>query len=547
MSLRTTIRGVAFAAFIFFSALAPAQAIKKQARDGAPQQAMTAAELAVLGDPFFKLVLKTKPNEVRFDEVVRLVKGATGTEHFFVVDEKIIDPALGQTRRAVIGFKGTNQQVVLDTNVMLSVIFDSNAIRPGFIEAWGWDDAKSRYNYYRVDNEGGTVSWKFRGTSIDADNLTEAQRNGTCMACHRNGGPVMKELPFPWNNWSSSRSQASYLTPGGANHWPIAEGTHLAALVSAEDMETAFILPALRQFNGRRIERLIKRSPAGVPIVTVGKQEVTDGKRAVRALFATTEYNVISSDGFSGLHPFPPQTSGPPSDVKIPDTFFLNANLLAGGGVPQYQGLTISQARGFGTLLLVKPDEYKQLVTASGINIGGQAGDSNFAWFVPEASHSDNHMVDILIQRGLITKQFAAAALAVDVENPVFSSKRAGLLLFIPSTFRFKPVVNAGVPAAHPDDLTKAVITALQAASPAVGSPEADFLAILRDPDPVKLLKQRVQDYLTREQASLANAATRPAELKRLFDIVIARRREALLNPAFARLNETGNLLFAIP
>lgn len=527
------------------------QAIKKQARDGVPPQTMTAADLAALGDPLFRLVLKSKPDEVRFDEVVRLLKGAAGTEHFFAVDEKIIDPAIDQTRRAVIGFKGSNQGVILDTNVMLSVTFDSNAVQPGFIEAWGWDDQRSRYNYYKLDNAGGILSWKFRGSSIDADKLTLAQRNGSCMACHINGGPVMKELPFPWNNWSSFRSQAAYLTPGGANHWSIAEGTHFAALEGAENLETDFILPALRQFNGRRIERVIKKNTAGTPIVFAGgKREVIDGRRALRALFETTEYNAISSATFSGLHPFPALSSaGPSEDVKVPDTFFLNANLLAGGGVSQYQELGITQARDFASLLKVKPAEYKKLVTDAVTKLNNKPGDSSFAWFVPEASHSDNHMVDRLIKSGLISQQFAAAVLAVDVENPVFSSKTPPLLKFVPATFRFKPRVNDSVPAAHPDELTTAVIAALQAASPAAGSPEADFLALLKAPDPVKLLRQRVQEYLAREQAALseANPVTREAELKRLFNIVLARRQAALNNPRFQRLNETGNLLFAVP
>ena len=535
------IRFSALALVLAFTTLS-AQSIKKQVRDGAPQLAMTSTELSVLGDPLFRLVLKTKPNEIRFDEVVRLLKGTTGgTEHFFVVDEKIIDPAIGQSRRAVIGFKGSNQGLVLVTNVMLSVFFDSNTVQPGFIEAWGWDNKRSRYNYYRLDKEGGTVSWKFRGSSIDADKLTQTQRNKTCMACHLNGGPVMKELPFPWNNWNSFQSQSLYLRPGGAGHWTIAEGSHLATLEGAESMETDFILPALKQFNGRRIDQLTKKNADGTA-------SILDGKRALRSLFETTEFNAISSDAFSGLHPFQGSAPGLPSGVvKVPDTFFLNANLFAGGKVTQYQGLGIDQARDFASVLVVQPAEYRKLVNDAATKLNNTLGDSSFAWFVPEASHSDNHMVDRLIINGVITQQFAAAVLAVDVENPVFSLKTPALLQFIPKTFRFNPRVNDSVATPHPDELTKAVIAALQATSPVAGSPQADFLALLKAPNPVTVLRQRVQAYLTREQAALANVATREAELKRLFDVVLSRRQEALTNPLFKQLNETGNLLFAVP
>lgn len=542
------IRRVAFA-LALYATLLPGQTLKKQARDGAPVQAMTAMELAALGDPLFRLVLRTNRNESRFDKVVRLLKGATGSEQFFVVDERIVNSATaGQTRRAVVGFNGSNQGLSLNPNVMLSITFNPNAVQPGFNEAWGWDDARSRYNYYKLDAEGGSLSWKFRGSSVDADKLTLAQRTGTCMACHINGGPVMKELPFPWNNWSSFRSQAAYLTPGGANHWPIAEGAHLATLSGAEDMEIDFILPSIRQFNGRRIERLIRRNASGkAAVFQGGLQEVTDGRRALRPLFETTEYNAISSSAFSGLHPIAPTSPGPPLPVPVPDTFFLNANVLAGGGPTQYQGLGISQARDFATLLTVQPNEYRTLVTGAATKLDNKPGDSNFAWFVPEASHSDNHMIDSLVKGGLITPQFAAAVLAADLENPVFSTRTPSLLRFVPAMFRFKPRTGENLPATHPDALTRTVIAALQAAAPAAGSAEADFLALLRDPDPVKVLRQRVQAYLAREQAALSNPTTRPAELKRLFDRVIARRRATLANPLFRPLNETGNLLFAVP
>ncbi len=536
---------------VALAALLPGQAIRKQVKDNSTPQPMTAAELNALGDPLFRLVLRTSPNEKRLDEIVRLVKGASGTEHLFVVDEKIIDPALNQTRRAVVGFSGSNQNLVLNPNVMLSVVISPTSVVPDFIEAWGWDDARSRYNYYKLDRTGGAASWKFRGSSVDADNLTPAQRADTCMACHINGGPVMKELPFPWNNWHSFRSRADYLTPTGAASWPIAQGPRLAALNSAEDLEVGFILPSLRQFNSRRIDRLIRSNAAGTPVALPGGlQEMTDGRRALKQLFETTEYSVISSSTFSGLHPFPAAGTagtGPSEPVGVPDTFFLNANLLAGGGATAYQGLGIAQARSFANLLTIQPDEYRKLVNDSGTKLGGVAGDSSFAWFVPEASHSDNHMVDALIKRGLVTPQFAAAVLAVDIENPVFSVKTPALLRFVPAKFRFKPRTGDNVAAPHPDALTKVVITALEAAAPVASSPEADFLALLRNPDPVKVLRQRVQDYLAREQAALSNQATREAELKRLFNLVIVRRRAALDHPLLGRLNESGDRLFAIP
>jgi hypothetical protein len=526
----------AIAALALATALIAQPVLKKQVKDGAPLQDLTAAERSALGDPLFRLVLKDHPGELRLDEIERLIKGASGTAQLFVVDEKIVDPALGQQRRAVLAFSGSNQGV-LNPNVMLSFIFDSTGILPGFIEAWGWDDARSRYNYYKAD--GTPPSWKFRISSIDADNATPAARQGTCLACHINGGPVMKELLFPWNNWHSFRSSAAYLNGVGAGHWPISEGAGFRELKGAEDMETNFIVPAIRQFNARRLNALVRNAPGGL-------QEISDGPRALRQLFGTTEYNLISSSDFSGLHPFPAKGTGPAMPFKAPDTFFLNANLIAGGGPTQYQGLGIAEARNFAPLLQLQPAEYKKLVDDSGTKLGGKTGDANFAWFVPEPSHQDNNMIDTLLQRGVVTPQFVAAVLAVDLETPVFSTRTPGLAKLIPPTFRFKPR-DGGAPAAHPDALTQAVIAKLQATPPAAGTPEADFLVLLKDPDPVKILRQRVNAYLAREQGKLSAPATRQAELKRLFDVMAARRRTARDHPILKSLNETGNLLFPLP
>ena len=62
---------------LLFAASSAGQSIKKQVRDSEAPKTMTTGELAELADPLFTLVLKPKPNEFRFDEVVRLLKGAT--------------------------------------------------------------------------------------------------------------------------------------------------------------------------------------------------------------------------------------------------------------------------------------------------------------------------------------------------------------------------------------------------------------------------------------------------------------------------------------
>ena len=51
----------------------------------------------------------------------------------------------------MLTYRGTTQQQQLQPNVALSVSFNHQGLSADGLEAWGWDDARSRYNYYRLD------------------------------------------------------------------------------------------------------------------------------------------------------------------------------------------------------------------------------------------------------------------------------------------------------------------------------------------------------------------------------------------------------------
>jgi hypothetical protein len=534
------------------TAAAQPPTLQKMEREGAPVVDLSPAERNALADPLFEFVLKMRPTEASLDEIEKLLQPAASKRLFFVVHEQIVDPTPGQSRRAVIGFGGTNPLTgaILTPNVMLSVIFDSEQVLPGFIEAWGWDGAHGRYNYYRLDQQPHETAptWKFRGASVDADVQSPAQRAGTCLLCHRNGGPVMKELLLPWNNWNSFKSPTSYLRPSAGNSWPIASTPRLAQLAGAERMEVEFIVPALNQFNARRLNALLRMSADGSIAVVNDLEEVIDGPRLLRPLFETTEFNIISSDQRSGLHPTL-TGSGPASDIPVPDSFFLNANLIGGRELGEIAGLGIEQAHQFSAIARVSPTEYRELVATSGVRLGNVAGDANFGWLVPEPSHIDVDMVDLLIRRGVITPQFAAAVLAVDLETPLFSPRTKVLQSLVPQTFRFRPVATGGSPNSHPDELTAKVIGALEGKTLAPASPEADFLALLQSADPIQALRDRVRAYHDRIEQHLGDAGTRKVELQRLYQVAIDRRRAVLKDPTFQVLDETEGRrgLFPLP
>jgi len=500
--------------------------LRKQARDGGPIQALTAAERAALGDPLFTLVLKTAPAPTTLDAIEqKLIGAAADRRRLFVVHEESLDPTRPAFRRAVLTYRGSTAPAgSLQPNIALSVSFNDTGFSTDDLEAWGWDNRNSRYNYYRLDRQTGEagLTWKFRGSSVGADALSKTARGGTCMRCHVNGGPVMKELPLPWNNWHSSKAPLDYLDGLGTGDWSIAADPRFRQLADALTLEVDVIVPSIKQFNGRRVKALVRALPGGAT------SEVTDARRLLKPLFVSTEYNLASARQPSGLHPFPAVGTGPAEAVAVPDSFFLNANLFAGGGPLGYRGLSAQDAREFGSVLAITPAEYRQLVEDFHTTVGDAQFDTQFAWFTPEASHIDNHMVEVLVREGGITPEFAASVLAVDLETPVFSDARASLLLrFVPATFRFTPRAADDVPAAHPDALTRTVIQAIRAAgTPAAGSPEATLLGLLEDPDPLERVRELVRAYLQRERNALTGSG-RAAELRRLYTRLLDRREKA--------------------
>ena len=503
---------------------------------------LSAEEKERLQDPLFRLVLAQRPDEIRLAKIEEMIQPDRTKRRIFVVDEEIKNPRPPQSRRAVIDFLGSNQGVQLDRNVMLSITFSSERV-PEItdVEAWGWDDTKGVYNYYKLDREGTpTRSWKLRATSENADIRTAQEREGSCIACHVSGAPIMKELLFPWNNWHSNRSQAAYLLPDTPpeKRWRVATDPGLSGLSEAQTLE-GVIMGSIKGFNNRRFEQLVRR-------VDQGGFVVEDARRVLRPLFETTEVNFISNSQPSNLHPLgdTPQT-GPSQPIAIPNSFFLASALFGGGSdLAGSGGLGIAEATQFRSVAVIQPAEYKTLIEKSGVKLRTSEnpprtlrGDTHFAWFVPETAFVANHWIDTLLREKVVTPAFVAAVLAADLETPIFSTGRARLLAFVPASFSG----TSGEP--HPDRLTRDVIARLEAANPAAGSVEADFLATLKSPNPLDVVKAKIVAYKDRISQRLSDQSTRNDELERLFGLLIARRQAVQGHPVLGNLIESEALL----
>lgn len=541
----------------------------KQDHDGGMVTNLTTAELAKLGDPFFNLLLKDKANLAKLSEITKAIQSDENKHQIFVVDERIVsNQQASASRRSVIAFKGANGSESLDGNVMLSVFFTSIGYGAApEIEVLGWDSKRGRYNYYKLDSDGtppgapaGSQVWKFRATSEGAEQLSAMDRQGSCLRCHISGAPLMKELFFPWNNWHAGVGgsfQADYLERmfAGGGKWPAANTDPFKQLAEADVLEDDILRPLFKRFAKSRLNSTLELDGNGDPVETAGRRKVARAKQLLTPLFKTNDVNLYSSRGTSGLHLFDsPGSFAANASVPLPrDQFFLNTDLIAGGGEGALAGLEITESRDFQGFAKITQQENKDLIDANMLKLNSVAGkDAKFSWLVPGAAYVDNALISECLQQGVITPHFLAAALAIDVETPVFSKKRAELLSFLPDTLQFEPGdLDLTLPR-NPaiDFLTAAVVAKIDAAAPAAGSTADEFRSLLKSADAVAELKSRVQAYSNRVKQRLdpANATNRKGELQRLFQIVLERRKAMLADPNLGNLDETGGrLLFPLP
>ena len=537
------------------------QPISFQESTGGPVRELTAGEMAALTDPLFKLVLEQHADTaLTLSELQRRLLPATGGKmRIFVVSETIKDPRPARSPRVVIAFTGNNGGFDLDGTVMLAPLSfnrESFPDRQG-IEAWAWDERHGVYNYYRLDTtpkspiltSDSVLSWKFQGSSASMMSLDPAGRAATCTRCHVNGAPVMKELLRPWNNWHSSDDLIAYLRPGGTDSWAVATDPKFEGhLIGAEILEGK-IIEGINRFNQRRV------GAAVIAGSTSGDGRIENAKSLLQSLFMTTEVNLISSLIRSGLHPFPnvlpnplPANAGPQGDVGIPNSFFLNAALLGGHPIGGIQGLGIASSLKFMEAAQIEPTEYVELLLKKGVVLDKMSGTTNFSWFVPEASQIDNHMVQTLMNHGIVTPHFVAAVHAIDLRRPVFSKAREALLRFLPEEFEFAMLAPNADPLnrnRHPDRLTREVIANLQGAASSLDANEQDFLRLLRSDDPIVELSKRIDAYLEEIRTNLngGDSSRRKKALGVLFDDAHQRRVSMLQDSVLGRIVESTALL----
>ncbi|HSX78096.1 MAG TPA: hypothetical protein VLQ80_05940, partial [Candidatus Saccharimonadia bacterium] len=210
-----------------------------------------------------------------------------------------------------------------------------------------------------------------------------------CSGCHIAGGPIMKELLSPHNDWSTTKRP---LLPVG------------------ELKPDALLSPILQ--NVVDADELAKSVKAGL-LELQGSEKFQQAKRArslqeqLRPLFCPVEINLESD-------PTPLEQKGP--KIEIPSAFLVTPILAQGS-------------------IAVDRDHYDAALAALKASFPETSlADADHGWLTPVKAFSDTLFIESLVKQGIINQEFVIDVLAVDLTNPVTSTARCGLLRLLPAT-----------------------------------------------------------------------------------------------------------------
>jgi len=263
------------------------------------------------------------------------------------------------------------------------------------VEAIAWDSRKGVFNYYELTTEDGRKGWFYRGDSLDiARDLEQLYRGSVtgrslrCSGCHRNGGPIMKELSSPHNDWwTKARPLPLHQVSVEARLQPIFSGV----------ADAARLADSVR----KGIEKL-----GASPRYREARRRLTLPER-LRPLFCPMELSLASDSA--------PLTDGADT-VAIPPEFFVDSRLVA----------SASPVR-------ISRSHYRAVLARSRSVLGDTGSeDSDHGWLSPIKDPADLAAVDALVEEGLIDDEFVTDVLAVDVTAPAYSMARCELLQSVP-------------------------------------------------------------------------------------------------------------------
>jgi len=266
------------------------------------------------------------------------------------------------------------------------------------VELIAWDPGKQLFNFYELIGNGEKGEWFYRGDSLDIQaDVTFLHRHTDpgqpkfggqlrCSGCHTAGGPIMKELAAPHNDW-----------------WTTERPLPLGKLIP--DADLARIFQGL--VDASELSASVK---AGLSMLAESDKFRQTSKtlslqEQLRPLFCPVELNLESD-------PTPLDKKSP--TIEIPSAFVVHP-LLARSSLTAQRG---HYEAALATMKASFPETKRT--------------DADHAWLTPVKAFSDTLTIESLIKQNIIDEEFASDVLAVDLTNPLFSTERCHLLSMVP-------------------------------------------------------------------------------------------------------------------
>lgn len=283
---------------------------------------------------------------------------------------------------------------VLNNQLVLNQVNQPGAL---LIELIAWDSVKNMYNFYELIGQQPKPIWFYRGDSSDiwSDNVMIYRGQGSsptignrlrCSGCHVSGGPIMKEIEFPHNDWFLPKRPLLFSQSLSSDVSQYVKSLRSASELAAEvswGMDRLYSAPSFRNF-----------------LMSAGPQV------ALRPLFCDMEINLASDN-----QPFEQSQL-----IQIPSASILN---------PFFGALNFT----------INVNQYKQFLSQYRLRFPENGDhDADHAWLTPVKGRADLVQIKQLVQLGYISTKFVADILATGGQGEMFNKERCDLLKLIPNT-----------------------------------------------------------------------------------------------------------------
>lgn len=306
------------------------------------------------------------------------------------------------------------------------------------------DPNSGGYNFY--SGNGGTegADFVFHGNSFNMGRISEyGALNSTkfpqhpCTTCHQNGGPILKELRFPWMNWAARTKGSSQALLPSVIERRTADG---GPFLEVEELERD-ILKATVRLNTFRVRKIKEGANINAPLAHSETASPVSIGMMLQPILCQNEVNLATSVSKVGVF----------TKIKVPPDLFLNRLLYVEADKQPFQLITAQQSRldmtgnsdiedfgqfsGAVKVPLTKDETgaagWQEQLAANGakLPIEGKLGsDGQFPMLIPVRSFSDDDYSSRLVTEAVLKEKFVQDLLMIDYQNPVFSKTRCDLL-----------------------------------------------------------------------------------------------------------------------